>query len=260
MVFLAACSAGPGQTGPAGPGTAQSQDDPGSPAGAPPSPDLIQAEWQSSPHADTFVLAENGTNSTCARCHAPVNWVPTMDDMPESCASCKFEVQPPPPVIARADWDNVQCNVCHQVKRDTVDPQVVWLEIAAIEQYAAVATINELCLKCHAVGDLAGHLRLDLAGVHQDSACTVCHDAHTTAASCGTSDCHPAAAPAAGHDEAHQSVGCLACHDASGLQVGPDAAGLWTTLEYASHSLQTVVDCQRCHSPGNSWGLVELTP
>lgn len=258
MVLLAACGAGGGDAGPAG--TAQGPDDTGSPSGAPPSPDLVQAAWQASPHADTFVLADDGTNSTCARCHAPVNWIPTMDDMPESCASCKFEVQPPPPVIAEADWDAVQCNVCHQVKRDTVDPQVVWLEIAAIEQYASVTSNSELCLKCHETGELPGHVRIIRDGVHRDMLCTDCHDAHSTAASCGTSDCHPAATPVAGHDDAHQAVGCLACHDAAGLQVGPGDTGQWTTLEYASHSLQTAVDCQRCHYTANPWGLAEVAP
>jgi len=258
LVVLVACGTGGGQAGPAGVG--QGPDDTGSPTGAPPSLDAIQTGWQTSPHADTYVMADDGTNSACARCHAPVNWVPAMDELPASCLVCKFEVQPPPPVIDRVDWGNVRCNVCHQIKDDVVQPEIAWLEVAALEQYAKVDSASELCLKCHATADVPGHKTIVHAGVHQDLDCTACHDAHTTAASCGTADCHPAAGPIPGHDEAHQTVACLACHDASGLAVGPDQSGVWTTMDYASHSLQTTVDCQRCHYAGNPWGLAEVAP
>ena len=66
-----------------------------------PDPAAIQAAWQSSPHADTFILDLNGQNNTCARCHAPINWSPSMDELPESCFACKFELEAPPPTKGR---------------------------------------------------------------------------------------------------------------------------------------------------------------
>lgn len=264
VLALSACGGGPVDAVPAGGETAQGQSEEGSPTGAPPSQDALQAAWQTSPHADTYVLTAEGTNSTCARCHAPVNWVPTMDDMPESCAACKFEVQPPPPMIAEADWQGIQCNICHQVKREKVDPQVVWLEIAAIEQYAAVTTTTELCQKCHTGGDVPGHAWVAQAGVHQEFACTQCHDAHTAAASCLSAGCHADLSTTAGHDPAHSMVTCAACHDASAARVGPDSSGQWGTwlpvqggdpVAFNSHALQTESACQRCHYPDNPWTL-----
>ena len=41
-------------------------------------PQVIQASWEGSSHADTFVLDEEGNNNTCARCHAPIVWLPSM--------------------------------------------------------------------------------------------------------------------------------------------------------------------------------------
>ncbi len=56
------------------------------------SSDEITALWQDGAHAVTFVLDADDENSMCARCHAPVNWLPSMDDIPESCLACKFEL------------------------------------------------------------------------------------------------------------------------------------------------------------------------
>ena len=79
-----------------------------------PDPAAIEAAWLSSPHADAFVLDVEGNNNTCARCHAPVNWLPSMDDLPESCFTCKFELEDPPPYIAESDWVDIPCYVCHE--------------------------------------------------------------------------------------------------------------------------------------------------
>lgn len=235
----------------------------------PPDPDAL---WAASNHASTFVMADDGTNSKCARCHAPVQWVPTMDDIPESCLTCKFEVEPPPPVIAEADWEHVPCQVCHKVKKDEVKPEYLWLEIAAIEEYAEVASTTELCMKCHEAVDVPGHEEPLFTEVHQDQTCTDCHDAHGTASGCSKSGCHEdamsPAEPLAGHDEDHALVSCLACHDAAGLEVGlNEDTGMWTTFlaagdaetpaPFASHQIQREAHCERCHFSGNLWGLSE---
>lgn len=235
-----------------------------------PPPDF-EALWASSPHADTFVLDADGANSTCARCHAPIVWMPSLEDMPESCSACKFDVEDPPPLIPEGDWRPVECMVCHEVsRRGEVQPEVLWLEIAAIEEYAEVSSNTELCLKCHTVGAIPGHAPIQVSGAHADSACTDCHDAHATTSSCSAAGCHDDladAAPTAGHDEAHQVVTCVACHDAGGLGVGPDMQqeGMWVTffvreetderIPVVSHAIQRPVDCARCHFTDNPWGL-----
>jgi hypothetical protein len=231
----------------------------------------IEIKWQESPHASSYVLDEAGKNDKCARCHAPVNWIPSMDEMPESCYACKFEVDPPPPLISESDWTHVECKVCHQMKKDQVQPEVSWLEIAQIEEYASVESVEKLCLKCHVPADVPGHLGILVEGAHAGMVCSDCHDAHNLTASCSEAGCHEAVDTAGaeipGHDVEHQMVSCGACHDASGLDVGPDENGTWVTFYpesvsaeelragYASHNIGLSAACDRCHFADNPWSL-----
>jgi hypothetical protein len=222
--------------------------------------------WMAGPHSDAFVVADDGTNSTCARCHDPINYVPTMDDMPASCNVCKFKVEPPPPFTDRPDAHHVDCKVCHRVdSAGTVLAGVTWLEVAAIEQYAEVSSVSQLCLYCHSGSGEEGHVDIHVAGAHAELACTDCHDEHSMAASCAGSGCHETLEEVPGHDAAHAAVNCVACHDASGMSVGPDeaAGGTWVTfagpdgsaVPWVSHALDRAVACDRCHYDGNPWGL-----
>ena len=145
------------------------------------------------------------------------------------------------------------------------------MEIAQIEQYAAVASTTELCLKCHVPAEVPGHGGIIVAGAHAEMACSDCHDAHDMTASCGEAGCHEALEVAGavipGHDAEHASVSCSACHDASGLEVGPDAAGSWVTFlpasaeetaektAFTSHNTVREAPCERCHFAENPWGL-----
>ncbi len=235
----------------------------------------IEAAWQSSPHANAFVLDVAGNNNSCARCHAPVNWLPSMDDLPESCFACKFELEDPPPYISESDWVDIPCYVCHEKdKKDNIQPEYTWLEIAAIEEYAQVATPTELCQKCHNEAELPDHAVSQLGGAHSDYECTDCHNAHDTVASCGAVDCHEdviePAEPIAGHDSDHQLISCEACHDADGLDVGPgEEDGIWRTyvvvpsgdaeenVIFASHNIILEAPCERCHYVENPWGLTD---
>jgi hypothetical protein len=233
------------------------------------SPEDIPAVWSAGPHASTFVSGDGGKNSDCARCHSPVEFIPSMDDLPESCFTCKFTVDPPPPVIAEEDWSHVACKVCHEVKKGVVNPEVAWLEIAAIGEYSQPASTTGLCLKCHTGSGRADHLDLSLAGTHTELVCTDCHDAHTTQASCFLAGCHAglAAVDIHGHDDNHAALSCAACHDASGLEVQVNQDGAWSTYRaydrdgqaglrpFFSHNIVKVVDCQRCHFPDNPWNL-----
>lgn len=241
----------------------------------------IQSDWESSPHADTFVVDSNDENNKCARCHAPVKYVPSMDDLPAGCYSCKFEIDDPLPYIPENEWSPVECMVCHQVDRsNNVSPEVKWLEIAAIKEYAEVETVSQLCQKCHIGSGLADHLEITLGGAHESYVCTDCHDAHTTtSSSCTASGCHDdwqsIEPPIVGHDSDHQAVSCVACHDASDLPVGPDenADGMWvaflnttdeaTSVPFTSHNIQLEVSCERCHFADNPWELstdIEVAP
>jgi len=268
---LTACQLG-GETPPEE-GSQQVPSNEGSPTGAPQitdSPTVIdsaslQPLWEASPHAHTYVLNDSGMNSTCARCHAPINYIPSLDDMPASCAACKFEVAPPPPTIAEADWENIPCNVCHRVKKGDVDPNYAWLSIPPIDEYEDLATTTELCIKCHTVVDVAGHSGIDVAGAHAGYTCTQCHNAHSTEASCATENCHAdvlnPSTPIPGHDENHKAVTCWACHDAAGLAVGPNEQGNWLTFQpassipFASHNIAKEALCERCHFLNNPWNL-----
>ncbi len=230
--------------------------------------DAIRVLWETSAHASAYVMGDDGKNSSCARCHAPAEYIPTLDEMPESCAACKFEVDPPPPMIAEANWSSVQCNICHRVKKGEVDPQYAWLAIPPIDDYEDLASTTELCVKCHVEVDVEGHMPVEIAGAHADYTCTQCHDAHATTATCSTADCHPdvmePSASIPGHDEDHQIVECWACHDADGLEIGIDEQGMWTTVigdlkePFASHNTVTEALCERCHFAGNPWELSDV--
>ena len=238
---------------------------------APADPDAVNKEWAASAHADTYVLSAEGKNSICAACHAPVQWIPSMEDMPESCTSCKFEVDPPPPVLAEADWTHVECRVCHAEKKSEIQPEVLWLEIAPIEEYAQVSSHSELCLNCHLAGEVVGHVDVQVQGDHQGYGCTECHQAHSLEASCGDAGCHKDVlepdSGIPGHDDDHALVGCEACHDAGGQRVGAHPeVDIWTTFiplvseedewrPFVSHDIELEVSCERCHYEGNPWEL-----
>jgi hypothetical protein len=231
----------------------------------------IEQSWQSSPHADTFVETAAGKNNLCARCHAPAVFVPTMEDIPESCFTCKFEIAPPPPFIPQEEWTNIECNVCHLVNKDgEAEPEFAWLLFLMINEYEEVDSSTELCGKCHADADLnlSDHELIVVSGAHADFTCTDCHDAHVLATSCGAAGCHDEIQEIPGHDEDHEVVTCGACHDASDLEVGPDEdLGSWLTflpanaegvsVPFTSHNTQLEASCERCHYPDNPWDLSE---
>lgn len=242
------------------------------PSEAPPAIVDIPAVWATSPHAQTFVAGEGGKNSDCARCHAPVEFIPTMDDLPESCFTCKFTVEPPPPVIHADAWSHVNCQVCHQVnKRGEVEAGFAWLTIAAIGEYEALESTSELCLKCHAGVDVTGHTTILVEGAHLAIACTECHDPHSTVASCADSGCHVDASMAdlTGHAPQHDGIACATCHDNKGLEIGVADSGEWVTFmtiaaggeqvnrPFTSHDITRDVRCDRCHFTGNPWDIPE---
>jgi hypothetical protein len=259
------------QSGSTSPGATSDPSDPDTTPpteAAPDEPDVIQTKWENSSHASTFVVTEGGVNSKCARCHAPFNFIPTMDDMPESCATCKFEVDPPPPFTSEADWIDIECKVCHKYKRNKIEPGFAWLEIAPIEEYAEVSSSTELCDKCHLAGEVEGHFSIIVMGEHGGYLCTDCHDAHDTIATCSSSGCHEATLEAdlSGHDADHSAVSCLACHDSGEMEIGIlEETGTWFTflegpegslIPAASHNIVLAAPCERCHFEENPWGLV----
>jgi hypothetical protein len=235
-------------------------------------PDQLQIMWANSAHADTFVVSDEGENNSCARCHDRYNYIPSIEDIPESCYSCKFEVGDPPPYVSEEYWKHVDCIICHQVKKKEVQPEVAWLEFALIEEYSEVSSATDLCHKCHLTEDISGHFSVVVNGDHPDYTCIDCHNAHDLSASCSSTNCHEDVVqpitPIPGHDEDHAQVSCSACHDADGLEIGyVEDLGLWTTLiatgdgnetrPFNSHNIVLEAPCERCHFPGNPWGLTE---
>ncbi len=247
-----------------------------------PDPAAIEAAWQSSPHAYGFVQDANGDNNSCARCHAPINWAPSMDDLPESCYACKFELEQPPAYIPEDQWTSIPCNICHKPdKKGNIQSEIQWLEIAALEEYSPVETVTELCQKCHNPTNLPEHVAVQVGGAHAGYECTQCHDAHDTNGTCGGGDCHEDALAmdggTPGHDADHRDVDCAACHDGLGLEVGPsEERGTWVTFSpwsyetvlsdneiqketgvvaFTSHNLVLEAKCERCHFVDNPWEL-----
>ena len=242
-----------------------------------------QQLWETSAHASAFVVDDQGKNNSCAQCHAPINWMPTIDDIPETCLVCKFELEEPPPFISENDWMHVPCLVCHEEdKKGIIQAEYTWLEIPALEEYASVETPTELCLKCHEMTSKAPeHGMVVVGGDHAGMQCTECHQPHSSTTSCDSADCHPdvfsPTDSVVGHDEEHQDVSCVACHDGAGWEVGPDEElGYWMTyspwtfeikvgeadtivntgiVPFTSHEIVLEVNCERCHFPENSWGL-----
>ena len=232
-----------------------------------------EESWQASAHADSYVLSKEGRNDNCARCHSPAEWLPGPDDIPESCLTCKFDVDTPDPVVTEELWAHIACKTCHRMDDDEVEPEFAWLDIAVIEEYIDLDSTTELCRKCHEESDLPDHKpAIAVSEEHGDLTCTECHDVHTTVAYCSSSGCHEdilaSAEVPTGHDEDHKNVSCMACHDAGDLQVGPaEDTGIWVTMTtvssdgqesivpHSSHSAQTEVACDRCHFVGNPWDL-----
>ena len=169
---------------------------------------IAQDEWQTSAHASSFVVDDRGNNNSCARCHAPKNWAPTLADIPETCAACKFELPEPPPFIEESAWMNVSCVMCHTIdKKGNVEAEIAWLEIPALDEYASVDSPSDLCLNCHITVGIAQHGLVSVGSGHEDMLCLECHSPHSTAAICVTGDCHAGVMTEEdlipGHDEDH---------------------------------------------------------
>jgi hypothetical protein len=236
----------------------------------PKDPEVIQTMWEGSPHANTFVVSDAGENNTCSSCHSRYNYIPAIDDIPEECFACKFEVDDPEPYIEEKYWVHVDCLNCHRPDKKKVDPAIAWLEFALIEEYSEVSSVTELCDKCHLASDVNQHFSIVVGGDHPEYECTECHNAHDTTASCSASGCHEGTLsqdPAIpGHDEDHTSVTCVACHDADKLDIGfIEELGVWTTLSisgdepraFTSHNIVLDAPCERCHFAENPWGFSE---
>ena len=234
------------------------------------SEDVIQVAWQASPHADTYILDSVGNNNSCARCHGPENWMPPMEDIPESCFTCKFTVDDPPSLIPESDWVDISCWACHEEDEDgNLKPEYSYLAFAFKAEYVQVESTTELCQKCHRKNAFQKHNGLQVGGVHADSDCTDCHDAHDASASCGSTGCHEEVSSFVGHDGDHQKVSCEACHDGSGLDLGFQEDGVFSTfitnemddekplVPFSSHTIVLESICDRCHFSGNPWSLLE---
>ena len=219
-------------------------------------------------HSNTFVLDANGNNNSCAQCHSPINWMPSMDDVPETCLVCKFEISKPEPLVMEDEWTDIPCMICHKIKKDEVQEEIYYLEIAPIEEYASVDSPTELCQYCHRTSEgLVNHPGTIVEGAHTAYGCEECHNSHSGTATCSNSGCHSTfgaeATAIIGHDADHDSVTCAACHDGSSLEVGQNEDGAFVTLyagseenyPFYSHNIVLETECARCHYTDNPWAL-----
>jgi hypothetical protein len=234
----------------------------------PQDPVSVEAIWQEGPHADTYVVAEDQTNNSCAKCHSPMNWNPTSEELLTSGMGNQIEIDLTTPLTDEVEWNKVGCAVCHPGEKDQIKGDFAWLESAPTGDYSEVDSSTALCQKCHLLEEVEGHHSLYVEGSHSEFVCTDCHDAHSTAATCSSAGCHePFAAECESietHDKPHAEVTCSACHDCGEPQIKwNEEHQAWDTFRlssegnpmeykpYTSHNLALEVDCDRCHAPGD---------
>lgn len=235
-------------------------------------PEMIQAIWETGPHADTYIVSDENTNSNCTRCHAPMNWNPTLENSAESSGGSSAKSAINSNFVSEGDWLHVGCSVCHKTENEQIVSDHVWLENPLQQEYIEVDSSTALCDKCHLAAEVDGHESVIVEGSHIDFQCTDCHDAHDGTASCSASGCHEPFAQECEriqtHDKPHSETSCSACHDAGEPKIAWNEANeVWdaftplgegTTDEikpYTSHDIILEVPCDRCHAPGNHpWG------
>jgi len=200
--------------------------------------------------------------------------------------------------VAEADWVGIPCETCHEVDANGVaSDEISWLNPITLS-YEVMSNSTELCEKCHITSsgvmfsggrgashkiEVGGSAHMKYAGewpqADRPQFCADCHDPHSgVAKTC--QECHTDIADSTTHMKGHNAdmlakVECMACHDSSGMDVGPypgdDSSGIFTTLVSSvgrsgptteavySHSIQWLVNCDRCHFDGNEWELPVLT-
>lgn len=221
----------------------------------------IIADWEASPHGNTYDLGK-GPNTYCSRCHSPQNWDPASHvDRPPNCVTCKFpadeEIRQASTMafVEEEDWVGISCESCHIMEGDMSTGQLAWLDVKTGE-HETVNSPNEVCEKCHLTSAgvswtggtgveheiyLGGSAHKNWAGILDDELrpeyCVDCHDPHTQQPQ-QCEDCHPGVRESddhiMGNNAAHVNVSCIACHDATGAEVGPhpdeEMGGKWTTV------------------------------
>lgn len=231
--------------------------------------ELARREWEQSEHAATFDEGM-GANTTCARCKSPMNWDPSQSEAQEmalDCGSCKRVPGEERPVlsggvpVAEADWQHINCEICHVPVGDSYDVGIAFWN-QALGRYEHVDSVSQLCAHCHE-GQHGFRVIEEqaISEAHTGWECTRCHGSHGSPSSC--TDCHnPEEGPGATEHARHPSVNCTGCHDDGGLSIwydeepGSSNYGEYVTLRFAhtltswpSHNLSTDVYCQRCHHP-----------
>ena len=228
----------------------------------------VEQRWEQGTHSRTYSKDEDNGNSSCARCHAPLEWQPVTDELPDSWLQAGLTGLTAPIEIAESEWSAVSCEVCHPQPREAIDGEIAWLEVPPLATYKQVDSSAQLCGNCHLAEQPEDHTALLFEGVHMELACTDCHDPHDGSATCGTSTCHQPFAIECEvietHDRPHSVVTCSGCHDGLGLPIGwNEKQEKWDTFiggdpqidddtrPYNSHFLVLEVDCDRCHAPGD---------
>ncbi|SNQ62303.1 hypothetical protein [Candidatus Methanoperedens nitratireducens] len=186
--------------------------------------------WNQSAHANSrHGDSTYDSKNSCAKCKSPPNFNGNASDTT---------------AIAQADWQGIQCRVCHNLHNDTYgdnDSTPIYyayynstLSAGGPPVYEKVSNTTELCEKCHLTftDDINSTHNSNFGGYHKETAGLDCADCHmnstysnlthkfevknTTSEVTGCEVCHDYTnshtnfAQRSNHDD---KVDCVACHD-----------------------------------------------
>lgn len=159
------------------------------------------------------------------------------------------------------------CENCHSASANSVGTDLVYT-VNFNNQIQYMSGITEFCQLCHTETFFDDTINSSYELAHTGDQCTLCHDPHTTQASCSQSACHysirttlyaqieiPEYHPKSGdtgghmcdssgchnlakmvkevpiyHQPTHKDVPCYVCHDQSNLRVTLDSNLTWITV------------------------------
>jgi predicted CXXCH cytochrome family protein len=250
-----------------------------------PPPNCVSCKFPSEAHprlaeGNLLIAQEEWSNIDCSVCHRMENGVAdpayawhdnvtgyyeTMTTPTELCEKCHLdsETLKHKRVLngdAHVDFVCTECHDAHKMSASCDECHTVsMLELPKfIPEHQDVVT-NQDCNDCHN-GAYESH-----SIVVQETGNDDCMDCHERLM--GRKGLAPVQI---GHSMVHATISCVACHDASNMEAGPlEGQAVWvvyrttdgpfgpSTEPYQSHQLQLTVECDRCHFPGNSWGIIE---
>ncbi len=225
----------------------------------------IQALWRRGPHSKVL-LRPDEVNNTCAHCHSPGEWDPSLvAEKISDCAASVIEtsqktggsamintsLKSNEPTVDLTGWHAVDCKICHRPLENGEYSSEVSYWNQETGKYEEVVNNDELCKKCHRKSEGIDN-SVDLgSGMHANLGCTDCHEPHRATASCANSACHTKVAEdlkiidklavLPGHETGSpHSCGEAGCHGTA-TQIAQDKSLPHIGIEHGN------VTCSSCH-------------